>query len=62
VAGFLRDFALIRVVIWALLIPPALVFGWANSVAFVTVLSLLALVLSDLAVWQSARAEVVAGE
>jgi RsiW-degrading membrane proteinase PrsW (M82 family) len=57
-ARILRDFALVRVVLWAILIPFALHFGWANSVAFVTVLSLLALVLSDLAVYQGGRAEV----
>jgi len=61
-AKLLRDFAAVRVVIWAVLIGPSLYFKWADTVSFVSVLSLLALVLSDLAVWQAGRAEVATVE
>jgi len=61
-ARVLRDFALFRVVVWSALIPVADHFHWAESVRFVTLLSLLALVLSDVAVWQAGRAEVASNE
>ncbi len=42
-----------------ILIPISLVTGWINSVTFVAVLSLWALVSGHWSAWQSARVEVV---
>lgn len=45
-------------VFWAVLIVPSFMFGWVNSVAYVSGLSLWALVASHWSGWQSARVEV----
>lgn len=45
-------------VFWLLMIPPALIFGWVNSVVFVSALSIWALVSGHWSAWQAARVEV----
>jgi hypothetical protein len=43
---------------WIAMIPIALVMGWLHSVAFVSALSLWALVAGHWSTWQAARVEV----
>ena len=45
-------------VFWLLMIPPAIIFGWVNSVVFVSALSIWALVSGHWSAWQAARVEV----
>lgn len=45
-------------VFWILMIPPAIIFGWVNSVVFVSALSIWALVSGHWSAWQAARVEV----
>jgi len=56
-AHFWRKVNLFQIVFWSLLIPIAFVTGLANLTWFVTLLSLIALVLSAQASWQSSRNE-----
>lgn len=46
------------VIFWILLWIAAAIFGWLNSVAFVSHLSAAALVLGSWSSWQAARVEV----
>lgn len=55
---FMRSFAGWNVIFWLALIPVAAVTGWVNSPAFISYLSLIALVLSSLSWWQAGRVEV----
>jgi hypothetical protein len=45
-------------VFWIGMIPVSIVFGWLSSVAYVSALSLWALVSGHWAAWQAARVEV----
>ena len=45
-------------VFWIAMIPVSIVFGWLSSVAYVSALSLWALVSGHWAAWQAARVEV----
>jgi hypothetical protein len=45
-------------VFWVAMIPVSLAMGWLNSVAYVSALSLWALVSGHWAAWQAARVEV----
>jgi hypothetical protein len=45
-------------VFWILMIPASAVLGWLSSVAYVSALSLWALVSGHWAAWQAARVEV----
>ena len=49
-------------VLWIVMIPVSFVTGWINSVTYVAVMSLWALVSGHLAAWQAARVEVVQNE
>ncbi len=57
-ARFLQAFSGWRVVFWVVLTLAAFPLGLADLVWFVTLLSLGALILSDLAGWQAGRVEV----
>lgn len=50
----------ISVIVWLVMIPVAFITGWAKSVAFVTILSLWALVATEWGAFQAAGAEVKA--
>jgi len=52
-----RRAALIRAIAFALLTPVALLLGWVYSVAFVSVLSIWALVEACYAAWRADEAE-----
>src|SRR3954451_5914951 len=45
-------------IFWIAMIVPSFVFGWVNSVLYVSFLSLWALVSGHWATWQAARVEV----
>ena len=45
-------------IFWIVMIPPAIIFGWVNSVVFVSALSIWALVSGHWSAWQAARVEV----
>jgi hypothetical protein len=45
-------------VLWVVMIPVSVAFGWVRSVAYVSALSLGALVSGHWAAWQAARVEV----
>ena len=45
-------------VFWIVMIAPSFMFGWVNSVMYVSFLSLWALVSGHWATWQAARVEV----
>lgn len=45
-------------IFWLLMIPPSIIFGWVNSVVFVSALSIWALVSGHWSAWQAARVEV----
>ena len=45
-------------IFWAVMIAPSFMFGWVNSVMYVSFLSLWALVSGHWATWQAARTEV----
>jgi hypothetical protein len=45
-------------IFWLAMIPVSFITGWINSVAYVSVLSLWALVASHWAAWQASRVEV----
>jgi len=47
---------------WILMIPVSIFTGWINSVAYVSALSLWALVSGHLSAWQAARVEVFQNE
>lgn len=49
-------------VFWVAMIPISVLTGWLNSVAYVSALSLWALVSGHLSAWQAARVEVVQAE
>jgi hypothetical protein len=49
-------------VFWIAMIPASAVFGWLSSVAYVSALSLWALVSGHWAAWQAARVEVTQEE
>jgi len=55
---FMRRFNGFSVLFWLIMTPVSFITGWSNSVAFVTLLSLWALVMSSLGAWQSSRVEV----
>lgn len=57
-ANFWRIFALINIVAYCLLWVIAEFTGWVNDSAFISRLSILALILSSLSWWQSSRVEV----
>jgi len=54
---FLMWFNGVLAIVFAVLIIPALLLGWVNETAFVSVLSIWALTASHLAAWQSGHAE-----
>lgn len=54
---FWASFHLVNVVAWTVMVPVTLVTGLKHSVPFLVFISLLALVYSELASWQAARAE-----
>ncbi|GAA1967905.1 hypothetical protein GCM10009817_04760 [Terrabacter lapilli] len=45
-------------IFWIVMIPVSMVFGWLNSVVYVSALSLWALVSGHWSAWQAARVEV----
>lgn len=45
-------------IFWLLMIPVSIVTGWINSVAYISALSLWALVSGHWSAWQAARVEV----
>lgn len=49
-------------VFWFALVPVAAVTGWVNSPAFISYLSMIALILGSWSAWQAARVEVVQQE
>lgn len=55
---FMRRFNGFSVLFWLIMTPVSFITGWSSSVAFVTLLSLWALVMSSLGAWQSSRVEV----
>jgi hypothetical protein len=57
-ARFWRLFALINIFVYIILWVIAEIFGWVNDSAFISRLSILALILSSLSWWQSGRVEV----
>lgn len=54
----LRDYHLIAVGFWIVMIPVSIITGLWHSVAFVTLISLWALVSTEWGAWQASRAEV----
>jgi hypothetical protein len=58
----MRRFNAVSTVFWIVMTPLALVTGWVQSVTFVSVLSIWALVMSSLGAYQAARVEVVQNE
>lgn len=54
----MRRFNGFSVLFWLIMTPVSFITGWSQSVAFVTLLSLWALVMSSLGAWQSSRVEV----
>jgi hypothetical protein len=46
-------------IFWMALVPVAWATGWVNSPAFISYLSMIALVLGSWSAWQAARVEVV---
>lgn len=57
-ANFWRVFALINIFAYCILWVIAEFTGWVNDPAFISRLSILALILSSLSWWQSSRVEV----
>jgi hypothetical protein len=55
---FLRSFHGYGVVVWIILWIIATIFGWIQSVSFVSHVSMAALVLGSWSSWQAARVEV----
>lgn len=49
-------------IFWVVLIPIAWATGWVNSAAFISYLSMIALVLGSWSAWQAARVEVAQQE
>lgn len=49
-------------IFWLALIPVAWATGWVNSPAFISYLSMIALVLGSWSAWQAARVEVMQAE
>ncbi|EWT00759.1 hypothetical protein N865_13875 [Intrasporangium oryzae NRRL B-24470] len=45
-------------IFWIVMIPVSMIFGWLNSVVYVSALSLWALVSGHWSAWQAARVEV----
>lgn len=45
-------------IFWVVLVPVAWATGWVNSPAFISYLSMIALVLGSWSAWQAARVEV----
>lgn len=56
-AAFMRHFNGWSAVFFAVLIIPALIFGWVEIVTFVSVLSIWALVAAHWSTWQAAKVE-----
>jgi hypothetical protein len=54
----MRRFNGFSVLFWIVMTPVSFITGWSQSVAFVTLLSLWALVMSSMGAWQSSRVEV----
>jgi hypothetical protein len=46
-------------VLWVVMIPVSIAFGWIRSIVYISALSLWALVSGHWAAWQAARVEVV---
>lgn len=57
-AKFLRQLNGWMTLFWIIMTPVSLLTGWVHSVAYVSLLSLWALVAGHLSAWQSARVEV----
>lgn len=49
-------------VLWIVMVPVSMFFGWLSSVEYVSALSLWALVSGHLSAWQAARVEVTQDE
>lgn len=49
-------------IFWFALVPVAAITGWVNSPAFISYLSMIALILGSWSAWQAARVEVVQQE
>lgn len=45
-------------VIWIIMVPVSVAFGWVESVAYVSALSIYALVTGHLSTWAAARTEI----
>lgn len=56
-AKFLRAFHGWATMFWIIMVPISLALGWIESVAYVSALSLWALVASHWAAWQASRVE-----
>lgn len=56
-ALFWKRFNLFLTCFWIALVPIAIIFGWINSTAFVSALSLVALILASQSSWQASRVE-----
>jgi len=57
-AAFWRGFALVNIILYCILWVVAEFTGWVYDPAFISRLSLLALILASLSWWQSGRVEV----
>jgi hypothetical protein len=53
----MEGFHLSQVGLWILMIPLTFILGWQDSVPFLVIVSILALVFSELAAWQSSLSE-----
>jgi hypothetical protein len=53
---YLRRFHAVATLIWLALITPTLIW-WRNSVPWITLMSIYAIVVSHATAWQAARAE-----
>ncbi len=54
--AWLRRFHAVSTLIWLALIPPTLIW-WRDSVPWITLMSIYAIVVSHATAWQAARAE-----
>lgn len=59
-AQLLRDYHLIATGFWMVMIPVSIITGLWHSLAFITLISLWALVSTEWGAWQGSRAEVMA--
>ena len=57
-AVWLRDFHLFSVAFWVVMLPFSIITGLWHSIAFVTIISLWALVSTEFGAYQGSRAEV----